>query len=454
MFNKIKIITLILGSLLVISQVKAQSPTLEAYVQEGLKSNLTLQQRAFDLKKQQERLNQARALFLPQLSLDASYTRADGGRTIDFPVGDLLNPVYDALDRMSGSDVFPTITNVNEQLLPNDFHDTKVRLIQPLFNADIYFNRLAQENLVSAEEARKASFENELAHNIRSAYYQYLQAIEAEEIYMHSREVLDELVRVNKSLVANDKATYDIIYSAESELADLEADLIKARKNVNVSRSYFNFLLNRELDEPITVDESVKWSGFVFESAGELASEAFGQRQELKQLSSVILANQNLLNLNKNAAYLPKLNLVLDGGFQGFGYSFDNNQDYWLAQLSLSWNLFKGGEKKSKIRESRYELERLNSQQEQLKDQIELQVITAYNEYQAALESVMAGKKRAASAQKSFNIIQKKYRENQVILVEYLEARNQYTTSQLSLSIAEYDALIKASTLRKVISKN
>ena len=453
MFNNMKIFTTLVV-LLIMGQANAQSAILEAYVEEGLNANLTLRQRDFDLKKQQERLNQAKALFLPQLSLDASYMRADGGRTINFPVGDLLNPVYDALDRMNGSDVFPTIANVNEQFLPNDFHDTKIRLIQPLFNSDIYYNRLAQRHLVSSEEARKATFENELRHDIRSAYYQYLQALEAEQIYLNAREVLLELVRVNKSLVTNNKATYDVIYSAQSELASLEADLISARKNVRITRSFFNLLLNRGLDDVIEVDESVKGNRFVFSTANELAKEAYGQRQELKQVSSAISANQNLLDLNRNAAYLPKLNLVVDGGFQGFGYSFDSNQDYWLAQLSLSWGLFKGGEKKSKIRESQYELERLNSQHEQLKDQIQFQVITAYNEYQAALEAVKAGEQRAVSAQKSFHIIQKKYKENQVILVEFLEARNQYTTSQLSLSIAEYDALIKASALKKVISNN
>src|ERR1700733_8419491 len=37
--------------------------------------------------------DQARALYLPSLDLNARYSRGSGGRTIDFPVGDLLNPV-------------------------------------------------------------------------------------------------------------------------------------------------------------------------------------------------------------------------------------------------------------------------------------------------------------------------------------------------------------------------
>ncbi len=439
-------------ALLMISSVGfSQSQILQGYISQGIERNLTLQQHDFDVKKSQERLHQAKALFLLQISFDASYTRAGGGRSIDFPVGDLLNPVYNALNQMGGSEQFPTIENVNEQFLPNDFHDTRIRLIQPLFNSDIYFASKAQERMVSVEEARRQTFVNELRYDIQAAYYAYLSTVEALKIFEQSAEVLEELVRVNKSLVANDKATYDVVYTSEAELSQLRSQIIDAEKNVRVSRSYFNFLLNRDLEEAIDIDETVKDDRFVFNAVSQLSADAFANRQELEQVNRAIDANQYLVKLNKNNAYLPNMNLVVDAGYQGFGYSFDSNQDYWLAQLSLSWNIFKGGSKKSKIRESEYELERLNSQYEQLRDQIQLQVINAYNEYLAATENVEAARSGELSAQKSFHIIDKKYRENQVLLVEYLDAQNKHRNAQLSRSIAEYNALAKAAELRKVI---
>lgn len=441
----------LLALLMISSAGFSQSQVLQRYVAQGIERNLTLQQHDFDVKKSQERLTQAKALFLPQISFDASYTRAGGGRSIDFPVGDLLNPVYNALNQMGGSEQFPTIENVNEQFLPNDFHDTKIRLVQPLFNSDIYFASKAQERMVSVEEARKQTFINELRYDIQAAYYTHLSAVEALKIFEQSAGVLEELVRVNKSLVANDKATYDVIYTSEAELSQLRSQVIDAEKNVRVSRSYFNFLLNRDLNQEVEIDEAVKNDRFVFNAAGQLSAAAFANRQELEQINRAIDANQYLVKLNKNNAYLPNMNLVVDAGYQGFGYSFDSNQDYWLAQFSLSWNIFKGGAKKSKIRESQYELERLNSQYEQLRDQIQLQVINAYNEYLAATENVEAARSGELSAQKSFHIIDKKYRENQVILVEYLDAQNKHRNAQLSRSIAEYNALAKAAELRKVI---
>ena len=444
---------LILGlAFLITISAYSQSDILESYVKEGLASNLGLKQTEFELKKSQERFQQAKALFLPQLSFGASYTRASGGRLIQIPVGDLLNPVYDALDQIQGADVFPTIENVNEQFLPNDFHDTRLRIVQPLLNTDIKYNRLAQESLVDLQALNKEQLEIELAHNIRQAYYQFIQAKKAVHIYESTLEVMNELVRVNQKLVENDQATYDVIFRAEAEQAEIQSTLIAAQKDQKVIQSYFNFLLNKDLLSEIEVDEGL--FGFQsFQSLDILSQEALNNRKELKQLDALLSTNESLVKLAKGDATLPKVNLVLDGGFQGFSYSFDEDQDYVLAQLSLNWDIFQGGAKKSRIRASQFELNRVQAQKEQLRDQVELQVITAFNEYNAAVKSVEAAKARELSAQKSFNLIQKKYMENQVILIEYLEASNNYTTAQLSHSIAQFQALTKASELNKIIAK-
>jgi len=62
-------------------------------VADALAANLELDGASAGVAQQLAALDQARALYLPSLDLAARYTRANGGRTIDFPVGDLLNPV-------------------------------------------------------------------------------------------------------------------------------------------------------------------------------------------------------------------------------------------------------------------------------------------------------------------------------------------------------------------------
>ena len=73
------------------------SPVLESYIAEGLKNNLNLKQKNLSYLAALEDLEIARGAFFPDIRFNARYTVADGGRLIEFPVGDLLNPVYSTL---------------------------------------------------------------------------------------------------------------------------------------------------------------------------------------------------------------------------------------------------------------------------------------------------------------------------------------------------------------------
>src|SRR6267142_5055153 len=192
--------------------VTAQSPILDAYIQEGLKNNLQLKQEQLSYERSIENLAQARALFLPYIGANASYQLADGGRKISIPVGDLVNPVYQNLNQINsalnpGAPQYPMISNQTTNFLATDFHDSKVRIIQPLFNPEIYFNYKAQKELITVQQAQKKAYENQLKFEITSAYYQYLQSGDAMNILKNTRKILFELLKINQSLVANAKAT-------------------------------------------------------------------------------------------------------------------------------------------------------------------------------------------------------------------------------------------------------
>ena len=69
------------------------------------------------------------------------YPKPDGGRTIDFPVGDLLNPVYETLDQMlvaqGQAPQFPRVQNQSIAFLRDQEQETKLLLEQPLYEPRI-----------------------------------------------------------------------------------------------------------------------------------------------------------------------------------------------------------------------------------------------------------------------------------------------------------------------------
>jgi outer membrane protein len=444
--------TLTLLLFVVTTSLFAQSPVLEGYIQEGLQSNLQLKQEQLNYQRSVEQFNQARALFYPQLSANASYTLAGGGRTIQFPVGDLLNGVYTTLNQLTDSETFPQLENVDVQFLPNNFHETKLRVIQPLFNPEIYFNYKAQKELISVQDAQRKAYENELKYNITSAYYQFLQAQEGVSVLKETRSLILELAKLNKSLVDNGKATRDVVLHAEYELSKIDHQLSDAEKNKDVAQAYFNFLLNKDFASPIQADTTLTSALAATQSLDELKATALSNRSEIQQIQGGLHASQQVIELSKGNALLPKLSLVGDIGYQGFEYRFNDEQQFWLVQFSLTWDLWRGGERRSKTQQARIDYQAVENKMQQLKRQIELQVIQAYRTREAAQQSFFASRSGVKNASKSFDIIRTKYNEGQVILLEYLDAQNKLTTSKLSETLSTYELLRAEAALQRTIA--
>ncbi len=447
---------LLLVTLALFGQRTLGQPTvLERYVAEGLEANLALQQENLEVQQQVEALKQARSLFMPNVQFNASYTLAAGGRTIGIPIGDLMNPVYTTLNQLTDSEQFPAnLENVNEQFLPNDFHDTRLYVEQPLFNSDIYYNYKAQQSLISVQEAKRDAYRQALTKDIKVAYYQYLQSAELLTIYDSTETLLQELVRVNKQLVANHKATPDVVSAAEYELSQLFSEVAAAQQQHSRARNYFNFLLNRPLNSAIEVDAALATLTLAEPDADVegLTAQALTGREEVAQLRYAQQANEQLLQLNKGSR-LPQLSAGMMAGYQGFGYSFDSNQDYALLQLNLSVPLFTGGGNKSRIQQQQLEVKQIKTQLQEVQQQIGMQVNDAYQRKRAAVASIQARQMGLRSAAKTFRLVRRKYEEGQAILVEYLEARTNYTNAQLQLAIARYDYLISDAELNRALAQ-
>ena len=428
----------------------AQSPVLEAYIQEGLTGNLALKQQQLDLQKGLEAIRQSKALFYPTVQFNANYTRAAGGRSIEFPIGDLLNPVYATLNNITQSNQFPTLKNEQIQFLPDNFHETKLSFAYPLYNTDLKYNQQIQTQLYQSKSAQKAAYEHALRYQITEAYLQYLQALEAEKIWRNAKAVLLELRRFNESLVKNNVATKDVVATADYELSKADNEIFKLQSNQNTARAYFNFLINKNLQSEVTADSALLRkavdAGY---QPGELVQNALAQRQEFNALRAGMKAAELDVKRNDANQRLPDFYIGGEAGFQGFGYTFNGEQAYLLARVGLTYDLFDKGLRKSKTQEARIEAEKVRTQYTQAEQQIALQVTQAWNEFEAAQNTFKTATAGLQAAEATFKIVHNKYRANQVLLIEYLDAQNRVTTARLQAVLAWSEVLLKEAGLKR-----
>ncbi len=420
---------------------------LEAYIRTGLNTNLALQQQNFDLQKSQEAIRQAKALFNPTLKFEANYTLAAGGRSIDFPIGDLLTPLY-----QQSFGIPSPAGNQQIQFLPNNFQETKISFAYPLYNTDLRYNRQIQTALLESKTAQKAAYEQELRYQITTAYLQYLQTLEAEKIWANAKSVLLELRRFNESLVKNNVATRDVVATADYELSKTDNEIFKLKSAQNTARSYFNFLINKDLQDEVTIDTALLHTLAPAYPLNDVIQQSRENRAEFAALRAGLSANE--LDVKRNAANLKRPDLYVGGefGFQGFGYRWFSNggQAYALGQVGLTYDLFDAGLRKSKTQVARLETEKTRTQLTQVQQQITLQVTSAWNELDAARNTFLTSQSGLRAAEETFRIVNNKYRANQVLLLEFLDAQNRVTTARLQGLLAWSDVLIKEAALRQV----
>jgi outer membrane protein len=449
-----------------------QGSPLDEYIRLGLDSNLALHQRNFDLSRAQLDLKRAKSLFYPQAGFSSQYTVANGGRSQEIPIGDLLNSVYSSLNQLTGTNKFPQVANQSIQFLPNDFHDTKMEVTVPILNTDLLHNKEVSAETINTRRADRDVYRRDLVRNIRQAYYQYLQAGKAKDVYATALLLVRENLRVSQKFVENNMATREVVLRAQAQVSGVSSSLIETGNDLRNAAAYFNFLLNRPLENPIRVDSSLMTWQFPTETsdqsgpeqpisatvtlpgfpsfAGTTALPAVNAgREEFSRLRSYQQIIRSNLKWDRNYL-IPQLNAFYDVGYQGFGFHFNGTQFYQLAGINLVWPLFKAGDNKYKIQQAHIDIDAIDEQYRQLTEQLTLEQQITVNNYNSSFEALRAEADEVSSAREAYRLAEKRFDEGQALQVELIDARTQMTNAEIRYSLGRLTTLNRAADLERV----
>lgn len=423
---------------------------LDDYLKQGIDNNRMLKDRSITVEQGMLALKEAKSYFLPSLNVIGNYTTADGGRVINLPIGDLVNPAYQALNQLTGSNAFPTLENVQEQFLPKNFYDARFRLSYPLLNNDLYVNRSVKAQAVAMDGMDVEIYKLELTKEIKVAYYNFCMAREALTIYENALELVQQNVKTSKSLFENGKGLQAQVLRAESELANINAQIANAKSRLASAREYFNFLINRPLESEIVYEASTMPDGV--HTAIAMPAEV-SQRLELRKIDAGIGINNTLLRGSQRYT-VPKLSTFMDFGSQGFDFEFNNQSRYYLLGVQLDMPIYNGGRNRLKINQTKLAIEKLQNSKAYTSEQLQLAVSRSQHQLRAALVAYDAAIKQQQAAQSYFNIVNRGYEEGVNSLIEFIDARNQYTNATLQQKINYYQVLSTYAEYQRQTSSN
>lgn len=427
-----------------VSAVKGQA-ILDEYIRSGLENNLVLQQKNVSLKQAEQSLQIARSYFVPSVTLLGDYTSGHGGRSIQLPIGDLLNPVYASLNQLTQSDEFPQVQNVEQNFFPKNFYDARLRTSVPIINTDLYVNQKIQNQQVVLKEYEVDIYRRQLVRDLKTSYYNYLSSLAAVKIYESAVDLVGRNHEINQSLLKNGKSLPANVLRSASELERVKAELNSARAAVTNSQKYFNFLLNRDLDSDIKMDTNL----VIDESLSDDTTES--NREELRMLQTVKEIQETQAKLYR-LSRLPKINAFVDFGSQASDWKVNDDSRYYLAGVQLSLPIFQGFRNNTQLRQAQLGVQRSQYDLQNTQAQLQVAVDIARNNFETTKQNYVAATDQLKSAKSYFNLVEKGYQQGVNSQIEYLDARNQLTSSELQLNLRQYEVLTAAAQLERETS--
>jgi outer membrane protein len=430
-------------------------PALRSYIAEGMKDNLNLQKEKDKLRADEAKITEVKGAYLPTLSVSYRLTRAYGGRTISFPAGDLLNPVYGNLNVLNQGMLpagavkqYPQMSNVQLHLQPERDQEAGLALVQPVFMPQIAYSVRAARFGSEAQKNIVNSTKRELIFKIRSAYFTYSKALSALSIYMAALNKARENFRVTRSLVSAGKLPEYTISAAEADTLTAVQQIMESRLQLDNARSMFNLLIGKAIDSEITPfdPDSLKTILNAVPDSFEVndSSLLVEKREEVGSLICAVKA-QNELAIAEKSTFLPTVAAKAEGGYVGDQSKLLDNNKYGIVSIVCNWDLFTGFKRSAALSGKMSERSALEKQLQETRLQIAFQIRNAAQSYNTSRKNLAAAKERLAAAEKNFQAVSSAYKLGGATQNDLISAQTLLTQAQINLNLVSYDILIRAS---------
>jgi outer membrane protein len=284
------------------------------------------------------------------------------------------------------------------------------------------FGRRIDEIAISRNNLLSANFlfndtHRKIIYQVMAAYYRVLNTKgqeDAAEANLKNATTVRESAEARLNLGL---ATLPDVLEARSAEAQADYDLQAALGNSEIAHGDLASSIGISPLNPLKVEsiQSLTIPQDLTSTVETSIDKALAQRPDLLQRVAELRAARAEVKEAKTA-YLPTLTLGGDGGLHK-KYSTQNqtkgvyssDQEFWDARLSLSWTLFDGFARESRLARARADQKQAAAELDSIRDQVENEVWTAYSNARTALRQQRAAAALLSAASSSYDAALQSY---------------------------------------------
>jgi outer membrane protein len=393
-----------LSSILASGLLRAQQPAPQPAPTPNGVARLTLQQ-AVALALKQNPTEQIALLNAVESIQDKNITRAQL-----LPQADLRSSV--SLNRVNlqaefgGKPIFAGAGQLPGHIGPYQILSAGPAFGTPVIDLALWKHYQASRENVNATEADSLSTREQVILLVVSQYIGSLRAVANVEASRSRVELAQALYDQAADLQKNGVGTGIDTLRANVELQNEKQVLIEAENDRDSSLFGLSKLLNLDPRQKVELADSLDFFETPQPDVDASIDQALAGREEWKS----ILSREKVSRLEKQSAQYERLpSLRVDGNWYYLGTKVDNGIPTYQYAASFDMPLFTSGRIKAEVTKSDLELQKLEQQKDDLRNQIALDVKTsllnlqsARNEVQVANLGVQLAKQEVDQARDRF----------------------------------------------------
>ena len=263
---------------------------------------------------------------------------------------------------------------------------------------------------------------------------------------------LNEALEISKRRLKRAKYQYDYGQSTKLEFLNAQVDVnndsiayISARQQVNNAKRGLNVILGIDKETTYNVETEVDYSSML--NYNDLETKTLNNNSLLKQNEKNVAISEFNIKVNQ-ANYFPTLGFNASYGFNRtenenlinpFGAKLITS-DGLNAGLNLTWNIFDGGSRKTRVANAKIALDNQQIALEQQKTTIKNNLKNTWENYKNQLFILKAQEQNVLSNQNNFDRTQERFKLGQITSVEFRQAQINLINAKTALNNAKFDA--------------
>jgi outer membrane protein len=337
---------------------------LQQAVQMALKQNPSVQIAVLNLAESHEQSNIALSQLLPQA---------------DFNVSDR------ALRENIQASIGLNIPGVPKAVGPFQVFQVGSDFSAPIFDLSLWREWQSSRKNISSADAQRLSVREQIVLLVVSQYLDCLRSAAEISAAQAQVDLAQALYDQASDMEKHGAATSVDVLRANVELQNEKQQLIIAQTDQKIALFGLAKLLNVSPTESITLSDQLSFFQTPSLDINQSLADAYQSRPEMKQL----LAEQQALKYQKSADSESRLPaLTFSGNYEQQGISSSTIIPTYVYEAGISLPLFTGGRVHADIARDQLELQKINQNLQDEKNEIALEVQTAAAQLESAQNQV------------------------------------------------------------------